>query len=277
MKYKITALLALSSLMLFVVTGAFGESDASAFRVSESAIPDGVVLTITSTYDAEFTTTIDCKLENAKCSTPLPLTTDSAGRYSFPLIEIKRVNQTLPWKYSYQFHCKPGARRNETTNAYVYSLPFPNQMRLPVLQGRFGKFSHFTGSQDEYAVDWKAPEGTPVCAARAGVVTGLRQDFADGGSDLKYRGKSNYIIVRHDDGTFAEYLHLQPNQALVSAGQKVNEGQPLARSGNTGLSSTPHIHFAVFQTVDGNLRKTLPCRFRTKGGVIESPKEGVSY
>ncbi len=260
-----------------VAATASGQSEGPGFRVSESAIPDGVALVITGAYDTEFTTTIDCTLDNAKCSAPLPLTTDSAGRQTFPLIEIKRVNQALPWKYSYKFNCKPGARRKETSNPYPYALPFPPQTHIPVLQGYFGTFSHFKGSQDEYAVDWKTAEGTTICAARAGVVTGLRQDFNAGGPDPQYKGKSNYIIVNHDDGTFAEYLHLQPNSARVSLGAKVVEGQPIARSGNTGLSSMPHIHFAVFQTVDGYTRMTLPCRFRTQGGMTESPKEGVSY
>ena len=91
------------------------------------------------------------------------------------------------------------------------------------------------------------------------------------------KGKANYVIIKHDDGTFAEYMHIQPKGALVSLGSKVTEGQPIARSGKTGWSSTPHIHFAVFQTIDGYTRMTLPCRFKSNGAFIENLREGVSY
>lgn len=274
---RISTLQMLSLAWFFAGTAAWGQAGNPEFHVSESGIPNGAVLTVVSTYNTEFTATIDCTLENATSSQPLPLTVESAGRQSFQIIEIKRKDPALAWKYTFKYNCKPGARRKETANPYAYVFPFPTRQHIPVLQGNLGKFSHFKGSQDEYAVDWKAAEGTTICASRAGMVTGLRQDSQVGGPDPLNKGKANYVIIKHDDGTFAEYMHIQPNGALVSLGSKVTEGQPIARSGKTGWSSTPHIHFAVFQTIDGYTRMTLPCRFKLNGAFVENLKEGVSY
>jgi murein DD-endopeptidase MepM/ murein hydrolase activator NlpD len=266
------------SVILSLLPSAFASlGDDSGFVVTESSDANGVALTVSSKYDADFTTTIDCTLENAKSSEKLPLTIDSAGRKIFRLISIAREDPSRAWSYKYKYHCKYGSRRGVAGVQHVYAPPFPASVHLTVLQGALGKFSHFTGSQDEYAVDWRAPEGTPICAARAGIVTGVRQDRTLGGTDPALRGKSNYIIIRQDDGTYAEYLHLQANGALVAIGDKVLEGQEIGRSGSTGLSSTPHIHFAAFQTVDGYTRITLPCRFKANGRIIEQLREGAAF
>ena len=105
------------------------------------------------------------------------------------------------------------------------------------------------------------PEGTEIRAARAGVVVNVRQDVAVGGPDLALKKDFNYVIVRHDDGTFAEYNHLQKNGVRAKVGQKVDVGALLGLSGNTGFSSGPHLHFAVFNTIDGKTRATIPITF----------------
>ncbi|MBW8172246.1 M23 family metallopeptidase [Ornithinimicrobium sp. Arc0846-15] len=52
----------------------------------------------------------------------------------------------------------------------------------------------------------------------------------------------NHAVIEHDDGTFAAYAHLQQASATVRAGQRVHQGQHLARVGNTGNTSEPHLH-----------------------------------
>jgi len=146
-----------------------------------------------------------------------------------------------------------------------------------VVQADFGSFSHQQGSGSEHAIDWAMPVGTTICAARGGTVVAIRQDSAVGGEDPKYKNAYNYVIIRHDDGTFSEYIHLKKNGVVVLLGQKVRTGEHLGFSGNTGFTSRPHLHFAVFQTVDGQTRRTIPVRFKTQTGEIESLKEGLTY
>ena len=52
----------------------------------------------------------------------------------------------------------------------------------------------------------------------------------------------NYVIVEHDDGTFAAYAHLRHNSVAVREGDQVGEEDKIAEAGNTGNSSVPHLH-----------------------------------
>lgn len=270
----------LAALLLgLLMTGApliAGDAPA-AVRVVERTDATGVTLTVESPFNTEITLTLECQLTNATCSQKLPLTVDSAGRQSFELVRIQQKDPALAWRYKYSYHFRPGAQRAVKTNDALYLLPFRAGEAHRVVQGNLGKFSHFQGSQDEYAVDFAAPVGTIVCAARAGVVTGVRQDFTVGGVDPALKSAGNYVIIKHADGTFAEYVHLEPNGALVRLGDKVADGQPIARSGNTGFTSGPHLHFLVFQTIDGHTRLALPSKFRTQFGVASRLVEGGTY
>ncbi len=62
------------------------------------------------------------------------------------------------------------------------------------------------------------------------------------------------------DGSFAEYVHLAQHSTTVSLGDHVEAGQRIAASGNTGWTTGPHLHFAVYvPTKQG--RKTVETKF----------------
>lgn len=124
---------------------------------------------------------------------------------------------------------------------YVYSLPFEKGKSFFVAQGYESMFSH----KGDYAIDFKIKQGTKVLAARGGTVVFARESFSEGGVGKKYVGKGNGITIRHSDGTFAHYWHLQHNGALVNVGDSVQQGQWIGLSGNTGFSAFPHLHFEV--------------------------------
>jgi murein DD-endopeptidase MepM/ murein hydrolase activator NlpD len=58
------------------------------------------------------------------------------------------------------------------------------------------------------------PDGTPVYAAREGVIYSFKQDSNEGGVFRKNE-KANYIIIKHSDGSFGCYWHLQKNGVVV--------------------------------------------------------------
>ena len=64
---------------------------------------------------------------------------------------------------------------------------------------------------------------------------------------------------------------------LVQAGDSVSTGQAIGLSGETGYTSEPHLHFAVFNTVTGRERKTIPIEFQLTSGQHVTPQEGKSY
>lgn len=224
----------------------------------------------------EATVTLTMTLVNASASRQLPLVIDSKGRRSFELVTVRRSDPQRAWNYRYQYCWRPGRRGTVATNSFAYRLPYVSGA-YTVVQADFGSFSHQQGSGDEHAIDWEMPVGTRICAAREGTVVAIRQDSDVGGEDRKYKHAPNYVVLRHDDGTFAEYCHLTKNGVIASLGQKVKTGQPLGFSGDTGFQSRPHLHFAVFQTVDGQIRRTVPVRFKTQTGEVEFLKEGLTY
>lgn len=224
----------------------------------------------------EFTVTFEATLENMTPSRPVPFTVDAAGRSSFELIRLRPTDKRLPWHYKYLYYQQLGGRRSSTSNEADYTMPF-KPGRYVVMQEPRGSYSHFVGSASENAVDWAVPEGTVVCAAREGCVVGVRQDSTVGGPDRKLRSLANYVIVKHPDGTFADYVHLKVGGALVKMGDQVTVGQPIGLSGQTGFASAPHLHFSVFQAIDGKKKLTLPFRLKTNRGVFTEFIRGRAY
>jgi murein DD-endopeptidase MepM/ murein hydrolase activator NlpD len=250
------------------------QDNQTGFRVVEQNIDDGVTLIMQSDYCVEYTVTIDATLKNMTSSCPLPFTVEGAGRHSFVLAHFKRAGEG--WRYNYHYHWEYGGRRNSTDNDADYAMPFAPG-RYVVMQGPRGTYSHFKGSSSENAVDWDVPEGTIVCAARAGRVVGVRDDSTVGGPDPRYKPLGNYVIIKHADGTFADYHHLKTGGARVKIGDEITTGQPIGLSGQTGFASKPHLHFMVFQAIDGNRVLSLPFRLKTDHGTFTDFIRGRAY
>jgi peptidase M23-like protein len=268
-RFWIVALFLFSARLLF-------SQDETGFRVIQERSDDGVTLVMKSDYCIEYTVTLEATLNNMTSSRPVPFTVDSAGRTSFVLARFNRTDESRPWRYNYHYHWEYGGRRNSTDNDADYAMPF-KPGRYVVMQGPRGSFSHFAGSGSENAVDWDVPEGTIICAARDGRVVGVRDDSTVSGTDPKFKPLGNYVIIKHADGTFADYHHLKTDGALVKIGDEVTTGQPIGRSGATGFASKPHLHFMVFQAIDGKKVLSLPFRLKTDHGTFTEFIRGKSY
>jgi hypothetical protein len=161
---------------------------------------------------------------------------------------------------------------------YAYRLPYRAGSTYSVLQGFHGTFSH-RGS-NEYAVDFDCPVATPVLAARPGLVVAAHAAAQGSGTTpeyLEYR-RTNFVLVLHDDGTLGEYMHLAPSGVRVAVGQHVDRGDELALSGNTGFSSTPHLHFQVMTAAtDGISALSFPFQLAVSAKRVETPVQGRSY
>lgn len=109
----------------------------------------------------------------------------------------------------------------------------------PISGGRqsspFGRRSAPTKGASTYhkGIDWATPTGTAVYASCGGTVT-----RAGWGSGYGY-----VVYIDHEDGRQTRYGHL--SKVLVSVGQQVKQGEKIALSGNTGVSTGPHIHFEI--------------------------------
>jgi murein DD-endopeptidase MepM/ murein hydrolase activator NlpD len=210
------------------------------------------------------TVTLQAELTNMTSSPALPLTVDLAGRGKKLLAELRVANPSQAWRWRYHYRYYRGNRGGRPAEV-LYRLPYRPEERYRVGQGNLGKFSHGPGTGDEYAFDFDMPVGTVICAARDGVVAGVRTDSTSGGGSRDFGNCANYVMIRHDDGTYADYLHLQTGGALVKMGERVKAGQPIARSGHTGYSTHPHLHFVVYRPIDGTRRESLPIKFALPG------------
>lgn len=197
-----------------------------------------------------------------------------------PLIVLAALQQLDPaqrYRRELYFHARfgdPDAR----PEPYVYGLPYPRGRSFSVLQGFHGAFSH-RGS-NEYAVDFNCPVATPVVAARPGVVIATHASAQGSGTTPEFLDdkRANFVIVRHADGTLGEYMHLAPSGVEVSPGQTVARGQELALSGNTGFSSTPHLHFQVMTSSDDGLAKrSFPFELAVDASRVMAPALGQRY
>lgn len=155
---------------------------------------------------------------------------------------------------------------SEVTNnldTYVYELPFKVGTGHKVVQGYGGRFSH----KNIAALDFGMPVGTPVHAAREGFVYSFKDNSNEGGPFAKYGRKANYIIIKHNDGSFGCYWHLQKKGVVIKKGA-VAKGQLIGYSGNTGFVLRPHLHFAVKLRLNFKKNSFVRTKFRTTEGIL---------
>jgi murein DD-endopeptidase MepM/ murein hydrolase activator NlpD len=108
------------------------------------------------------------------------------------------------------------------------------------LTSKFGELSPVRDFEPHHGIDFAMPEGTTLRSIGRGVV-----DRVYDGTDAIGRG----VSVKLDDGTRAIYGHM--SGVNVRPGQSVTEGQTLGLSGDTGLSTGPHLHFALRDSSSG--------------------------
>lgn len=98
-----------------------------------------------------------------------------------------------------------------------------------VLTSRYG----YRWGRTHTGIDIGVPTGTPVKAAASGTVT-----FAGWKGSL-----GNLVVISHGNGVQTYYGH--NSRIVVKAGQKISQGEVVAKAGSTGRSTGPHVHFEV--------------------------------
>ncbi|KGU82198.1 peptidoglycan DD-metalloendopeptidase family protein [Pseudomonas mediterranea] len=177
-------------------------------------------------------------LDNVSGAPSRPIRRVLPARSNLRLALLMAIQPGKPLMYTPRFEYSLGDPA-DAAQAYRYPLPWRGgPFRLS--QGANGQYSHY-GPKNRYAMDIAMPVGTPIIAARGGVVIKTENAQTGRGDDPS----GNFVRVLHDDGTMGVYLHLQKGSVSVREGQRVAVGTPLALSGNTGNSSGPHLHFVV--------------------------------
>ncbi len=163
----------------------------------------------------------------------------------------------------------PNAKEDGT----LYQIPMGKGLERRITQSFHGPYSHHQ-EPSLYAVDIAMPVGTNLQAARSGVVVHVKDDYHMGGSTQFFLDKANFVRILHDDGTFADYAHILMGTATVKPGDQVETGDVIARSGSSGFSNGPHLHFVIRKNIGFEYR-SVPFRFIDHKGKRFEPKAGM--
>lgn len=126
----------------------------------------------------------------------------------------------------------------QATTDWLASIPIGLPVAgQPALSSPFGErmdpLNHRPAMHN--GLDFELPVGVPLLASGAGVVK-------EAGWDSQY---GHMVLVQHQEGYASRYAHA--SALLVRAGQKVERGQAIAKSGNSGRSTGPHLHFEILR------------------------------
>ncbi|MCM1159263.1 MAG: peptidoglycan DD-metalloendopeptidase family protein [Bacteroidales bacterium] len=118
----------------------------------------------------------------------------------------------------------------------IFTWPVPGYNQITSYFG--GRYAPVAGASSNHkGLDIACDYGASVVAAASGTVIVATYNYAEG----------NYVCIDHGGGVVTVYMH--NSSLLVSAGETVSTGQPIALAGSTGISTGPHCHFGV--RVDG--------------------------
>ncbi len=182
---------------------------------------------------------------------------------------IERGNDE-PLNFRYRWRVGDPAAQ---ADGFRYRFPVSSKQSHRISQSFNGRFSHFQ-RPNKYAVDIAMSVGTYIAAARGGTVIWVKDDYHMGGRNSYFLDKANFVYVLHEDGTYAVYAHILQGSALVKPGDQVGVGQRLARSGSSGYSTGPHLHFVIRKNThrDGH---SIPFQFLDATGKLYTPRAGM--
>jgi len=218
---------------------------------------------------------MDMDVRKLRASRGTTFTESLQPNESRPVITLTRRNESQQGNYRYKTRCTIGNKDADHDDEVLYLLPYAGGTSYPVLQGYGSRFSH-TG-RETYTVDFYMKVGTPVHAARAGVVAHTEESHTKGCWKDGCGAYANFIIVVHDDDTTGEYYHLQQDGALVEPGQRIEAGQLIGLSGNTGHTTMPHLHFGVYRAVAWGREQSISVRYMSEDGIVSKPRQGGRY
>jgi murein DD-endopeptidase MepM/ murein hydrolase activator NlpD len=185
------------------------------------------------------------------------------------LVQSPRRPGSDPLRLRFTLSTALGSPKAVHSPMHPYRAPFALGTTFTVSQAYPSRVTHVT-PDTQYAVDFAMPDGTPIYAAREGTVINVRHDSFRGAPAPAMIDQANFILILHDDGTIGVYGHLQWDSIRVRIGQHVARGEYIANSGNTGFTTGPHLHFAVWRNT-GAVDVSVPVEFAGIGGIAVTP------
>ncbi|MDQ2771184.1 MAG: M23 family metallopeptidase [Bacteroidota bacterium] len=206
--------------MLFLAPSAWSQPQLA--NVYHTDNNDGTVYIFAENHGfVPYTIFFEAQLVNMKCSDPLP------GRFVVFPSKSPRVitsftyvpGQLYSYRYSNPYQLGIYAS-HPADSSYEYTLPF---RRAGVAQ----HFTHITKRHESHHhYFFNLADGVPLRAARAGIIATFLQDLP-----VHKNSKSTFLVIFHEDGTYAYYVNFKQNSVAVQLGQRVEVGDILASAG----------------------------------------------
>lgn len=155
-----------------------------------------------------------------------------------------------------------------------YYAPYKIGTSQKVSQAYDGSLSHYGASNSPYAVDFSGK--FDVYPPKNGIVDKVGTDSFKipfcVNNPQHWHGSANYLRIKHNDGIYSYYFHLA--QIDVKVGDKVTSGSTkLGVSGNTGCSTSEHLHLQFSKNPNMTRASSLKIKFEDIG----YPSKGNSY
>jgi len=221
------------------------------------------------------TYTLRIRTRDLRVDGPKTVTSTLAPNQSEQIMVLRGGDGRKDANYRYSYDWTVGDKDAVHDDDHLYSLPYASGRSYRIIQGYGSRFSH-TGLE-EFAIDIDLKIGTPVHAARAGVVARVEDSNSKGCWEDGCGRYANYIVILHSDRTTGEYYHLMQDGSQVEIGDIVSQGQIIGYSGNTGHTTMPHLHFAVYRPIEWGKTQSIPVRFEGADGIIDRPRRGARY
>lgn len=239
-------------------------------KVYNESSNDSIHIFAKNNTNTEHSVMIEATFKGMTASAKMPITKvipPGASAYFVTLIAGKSG-----YSYNYKYTFIKGDVTGEHNDNHIYQLPFKNGESYIIGQSYKEGPTHM----DKYALDFNMDEGTEICAIRDGVVIEIEDSHNKGCPRKDCMKYNNYVMIKHDDGSIADYSHIQKKGSLVNVGDRVKTGQPIALSGATGWASGPHLHLEVYQPrFSGN--ESLKIRYYLNSKSVGIPKTKEKY
>ena len=263
------------SLTFFIVLISFFGAAQSIYNVKFTNEKTATGFNIIANNDEFSTVSVEfnLKLTNLKSSIPNNVPVVIPGKaQKFIVATLTRIQPNKSTGFYYQSRLNIGDATLQKADDLLYALPYPKGKKYLVFQGYDGNFSH----QGTKALDFNFKNGEPVHATRAGLVVNTKDDSNTHCSSKDCAKFNNFVRILHSDGTFGEYAHLKQSGVTVKPGDKVEKGQLIGYSGDTGWATGPHLHFSVYFNRLNGERTFISTKFKTKnhpeGELLEQGK-----
>jgi murein DD-endopeptidase MepM/ murein hydrolase activator NlpD len=236
---------------------------------------DSVQMFADNNRDVPITITLQVWAKHMTADRSKTITETVPPNSSLLVMELHKTDTEKKSRYGYECDWTIGSVDASHDEELLYRLPYETGKSYYVLQGYGSRLSH-TG-REQFTVDFYMDEGTPVHAARGGIVARTEEAHSKGCWKNGCSKYANYIVIVHDDWTTGEYYHLQKDGVLVEVGDRVIAGQKIGLSGNTGNSTMPHLHFGVYRAATHGKFQSIPVQFSSIDGIIREPRRGGMY